>query len=158
MAFNLHFDQDDDYNYTINSLRNRNSASHLLENLVSYLNWSEDPTRLTSILSNELNDGNNLYFDLENLERDQLNQSNKIVNSNTSDSLDKCLTNLSSSQTNKKSSNQPNRKNAVHKLLLEIFDDEIIANLFYYNDICVLIDILITFLNNSHSDDQVNFF
>lgn len=161
LAFNLHFNQDDDYNYVLNTLRNRQSASHLLENLVSYLNWHEDPTRITSILTNVSNDkhGNNLYFELEQLEQieDQLNQGNKIVNSNTSDSLDRCLTNLGSSTGGRESSNgsQPNRQNAVHKLLLEIFDDSIIANLFYYNDVCVILDILLSFLNNSHSDDQV---
>lgn len=167
LAFNLHFNQDDDYNYVINSLRNRQSASHLLENLVSYLNWNEDPTRITSILTNVSNDkhGNSLYFELEQLEQieDQLNQSNKIVNSNTSDSLDRCLTSACQNLTGsagqssggQSSGGQPNRQNAVHKLLLEIFDDSIIANLFYYNDVCVILDILVTFLNNSHSDDQV---
>ena len=158
LAFNLHFNQDDDYNYVINSLRNRQSASHLLENLVSYLNWNEDPTRITSILTNVSNDkhGNNLCFELEQLEQieDQLNQGNKIVNSNTSDSLDRCLTNLGATA-GQSTGDQPHRPNAVHKLLLEIFDDSIIANLFYYNDVCVLLDVCVTFLNNSHSDDQV---
>lgn len=42
ISFNLHFNQDeDDYNYVMNSLRNRSSASHLLENLLMYLNWDE---------------------------------------------------------------------------------------------------------------------
>ena len=153
LAFNLHFSNaDDDYNYVINSLRNRTSISKLLENLFSYLNWTEDPTRITSILSNELNDNNNnLYYFDQCDEFDENNQANKIENLTASDSLDKCLTNLGSICDNQSLI----RQNAVHKLLLEIFDDHIISNLCYYNDICILIDILVTFLNNSHSDDKV---
>lgn len=152
LAFNLHF-QSDDYNYVINSLRNRSSANHLLENLMSYLNWGEDPTRITSILSNEFSDkdsNNNFNLELEQLDQnelEQLDQTNKVENANNSNN----------DQIGNKFNSYENRPNAVHKLLLEIFDDEIISNIFYYNDICVLIDILVTFLNNSNSNDKVNF-
>lgn len=109
----------------------------------------KDPTRLTYILANEINDQyGNLYYDQEQLEQIE-NQLNRLSNNKNKNSKKK-------NQTHKIDDHQPNRVNAVHKLLLEIFNDEIISNLFYYNDICVLVDVIVTFLNNLHSDDKVS--
>ncbi|RWS25809.1 DUF2013 domain containing protein-like protein, partial [Leptotrombidium deliense] len=46
------------------------------------------------------------------------------------------------------------RQNAVHKLLIEIFDSAEIARIFYYNDVRVLIDIIVTHLNNLLPGDK----
>ena len=47
------------------------------------------------------------------------------------------------------------RSNAVHKLLIEILDEQETAKLFYLNDVRVIVDIVITHLNNLSADDQV---
>lgn len=101
LSFALHFDDHED-SLVIKALSERLNASQLTENLVSHLNWEEDPT----------------------------------VFPNT------CL--------------QVDRPNAVHKLLLEIFSNTKTAKLFYYNDVRVLIDIIITHLNNLLAGDKVS--
>lgn len=103
LAFNLHFHQTDG-NIVLRVLKTRKSANRLVQNIVSYLNWEEDPTLLVN------------YFG------DKIKLNNK------------------------------NRPNAVHKLLIEAFQDDQLENLFYYNDIKVMLDILITHLTNMQSD------
>lgn len=102
LSFSLHFENDED-SLVIKALSLRPNASQLTENLVSHLNWEEDPTVFPEI-------------ELEN-----------------------------------------DRPNAVHKLLLEIFSQNQTAKLFYYNDVRVLIDIIITHLNNLLAGDKVSF-
>ncbi|RWS01188.1 DUF2013 domain containing protein-like protein [Dinothrombium tinctorium] len=46
------------------------------------------------------------------------------------------------------------RPNAVHKMLIEIFDSPEIAKIFYYNDVRVLVDIIVTHLNNLLPGDK----
>lgn len=101
LSFSLHFDGHED-SLVIKALSQRQNASQLTENLVSHLNWEEDPTLFP----------------------------------------DTCL--------------QIDRQNAVHKLLLEIFSEKQTAKLFYYNDVRVLIDIIITHLNNLLAGDKVS--
>lgn len=104
LAFNLHFD-DPELNLVLKALKQRQNVSQLTENLVSYLNWEEDPTRVFNILG-----GRKSHYE---------------------------------------------RSNAVHKLLIEMFSDLYISKLFYYNDVRVAIDIIITHLNNLQAGDQV---
>ena len=101
LSFGLHFDNHED-SLVIKALSYRPNASQLTENLVSHLNWEEDPTIIPET----------------------------------------CLT--------------IDRPNAVHKLLLEIFSDKQTAKLFYYNDVRVLVDIIITHLNNLLAGDKVS--
>lgn len=105
LAFNLHFDQPES-NTVLKALKTRKSANRLVENIVSYLNWEEDPTLLVN------------YFG-ENM---------RLSNDG--------------------------RPNAVHKLLIEAFQDSELENLFYYNDIKVMVDILITHLTNMQTDNN----
>jgi len=55
-----------------------------------------------------------------------------------------------------KFSSSYHRPNSVHKLLIEIFDDPEAAKIFYYNDVRVIIDILVTHLNNLLAGDKVS--
>lgn len=102
ISFALHFNDHED-SLMIKALSQRLNASQLTENLVSHLNWEEDPT----------------------------------VFPDTPLQID--------------------RPNAVHKLLLEIFSEKKTAKLFYYNDVRVLIDIIITHLNNLLAGDKVSY-
>lgn len=102
LSFNLQFTNRES-NFVLKALSVRPNASQLTENLVSYLNWEEDPTRAQNILGES-------SFE---------------------------------------------RPNSVHKLLIEIFDEADTAKLFYYNDVRVLIDIVITHLNNLLAGDKV---
>lgn len=102
LAFNLQFAQMDT-NLVLKALHTRTNARRLTENLVSYLNWEEDPTRVAKVLPEP----------------------------------------------------EFRRQNAVHKLLIEMFNDTSTAKLFYYNDVRVVIDINITHLNNLLAEDKV---
>ena len=106
LAFNLHFDLNES-NLVLKAIRMRSNVKCLMENLVSYLNWEEDPTLLIN------------YFG--------------------------------------KPMKTCDRPNAVHKLLTEVFEDPELANLFYYNDVRVMIDILISHLNNIQDEDENRF-
>ena len=101
LSFNVHFEERAE-NRVLRSLRDRMNASQLTENLVSYLNWEEDPTWIPRLES------------------------------------------------------ECNRQNSVHKLLMEIFQEKDTAKLFYYNDVRVVIDIIITHLNNLIAGDKVS--
>jgi hypothetical protein len=105
LSFNLHFDSRET-NLVLKALRSRKTATQLTENLVSYLNWAEDPTLVPNIIS--------------------------------------------------ASAFERGRSNAVHKLLIELLDEEETAKLFYLNDIRVIVDIVITHLNNLTAGDQVS--
>lgn len=109
LAFGLHFD-DVKENKVLQGLRARKNANRLIENLVSYLNWGEDPTLLIN------------YF-------------GKPMTSNSS----------------------TNRSSAVHKLLCEILQDEQLSKLLYTNDMKVMLDILITHLNNSQDSHGASY-
>lgn len=98
LALNLHLESSFEYNFILTVLAKKQTCSQLTENLVSFLNWEEDPTFDTSILSDE-------SFTHE-------------------------------------------RKNAVHKLLIEILTYKQTASIFYLNDLRVLMDIVISHLNN----------
>lgn len=102
LAFNLQF-KNRDANIVLKALAKRNNSSQLTENLVSHLNWEEDPTLPARVFGDE-------KFD---------------------------------------------RPNAVHKLLNEIFESKDTAKLFYYNDVRVVVDIIITHLNNLVAEDKV---
>lgn len=104
LSFNLHFDSRES-NLVLKALKSRKTATQLTENLVSYLNWGEDPTLVPKVISS--------------------------------------------------SAFETGRRNAVHKLLTEILEEEETAKLFYLNDIRVIIDIVITHLNNLNAGDQV---
>ena len=104
LAFNLHLTSRD-RNLVVKTLTNRTKASQLTENLVSYLNWEEDPTVFPDIFSDQSNS---------------------------------------------------RRVNAVHKLLVDIFESTETARLFYFNDIKVLMDIIITHLNNLSANSKVS--
>ncbi|XP_015792998.1 uncharacterized protein LOC107369227 [Tetranychus urticae] len=98
---------DDNKESGLKAIRMRSNVKCLMENLVSYLNWEEDPTLLIN------------YFG--------------------------------------KPMKTCDRPNAVHKLLTEVFEDPELANLFYYNDVRVMIDILISHLNNIQDEDENRF-
>lgn len=108
LSFNLHFD-DPETNLVLNALRKRKNASQLTENLVSYLNWEEDITKVN-------------------------------------------CTKLS----NEESSQDDLKMNSALKLLIEMFDDNLVSKLFYYNDVRVIIDIIIRQLNNLPAGDKVS--
>lgn len=106
LAYNLHFDLNES-NLVLKALKMRPNVKCLIENLVSYLNWEEDPTLLIN------------YFG--------------------------------------KPMKTCDRPNAVHKLLTEVFEDADLANLCYYNDVRVMIDILVSHLNNIQPGDENRF-
>lgn len=106
LAFNLHLTCRE-RNLVVKTLMNRSKAGKLTENLVSYLNWEEDPTQFPAVFTD--------------------NDFKK----------------------------QMRRPNAVHKLLSDMFESEDTARLFYFNDVKVLIDIIITHLNNLSADAKV---
>ncbi|KAI1280540.1 NCK-interacting protein with SH3 domain [Halotydeus destructor] len=101
LAFNLQFTERES-NLVLKALMSRTSSSQFTENLVSYLNWEEDPTVVSKVFPDV----------------------------------------------------QLDRPNAVHKILTEIFQDRETSRLFYYNDVRVLIDIIITHLNNLLDGDK----
>lgn len=98
LALNLHLQSSFDHNFILTVLAKKQTCSQLTENLVSSLNWEEDPTFDSTILSS--------------------------------------------------ASFAEDRKNAVHKLLIEILTYKQTASLFYLNDTRVLMDIIISHLNN----------
>lgn len=98
LALNLHLQSSFEHNFILTVLAKKQTCSQLTENLVSSLNWEEDPTFDSSVLSSEA------FTD--------------------------------------------DRKNAVHKLLIEILTYKQTASLFYLNDTRVLMDIVISHLNN----------
>jgi hypothetical protein len=108
LAFNLHFD-DSNNNIVLNALKKRRNASQLTENLVSYLNWEEDITKVCGSIKDT------------------------------------------------DSSSSSRAPNSALKLLIEMFGNTDVAKLFYYNDVRVVIDILIRQLNNLSAGDYVCF-
>lgn len=107
LAFNLHF-LNRESNLVVKTLTTRSKAGQLTENLISYLNWEEDPTQFPAVFTD--------------------NKFKKTIK----------------------------RPNAVHKLLIDIFEREDTARLFYFNDVKVLVDIIITHLNNLSEDAEVS--
>jgi len=106
LAFNLHFN-DSNNNIVLNALKKRRNASQLTENLVSYLNWEEDITKVCGSIKD----------------------------------------------TNYDTSSSNTVPNSALKLLIEMFGNTEVAKLFYYNDVRVVIDILIRQLNNLSAGD-----
>ncbi|XP_054162555.1 NCK-interacting protein with SH3 domain-like [Oppia nitens] len=105
LAFNLHFDDISD-NLVLKALSKRRNASQLTENLISYLNWEEDITKVCT----------------------------------------------GSRHTEKQT--MENKPNSALKLLIEMFANLAISKLFYYNDVRVIIDIIIRQLNNLPVGDK----
>ncbi|XP_075677123.1 NCK-interacting protein with SH3 domain isoform X2 [Dermatophagoides pteronyssinus] len=105
-------------NVIFKALGKRTNASHFTENLISYLNWEEDIILTSCNLTRQSYDN---HFDNNQLDHQ-----------------------FSNSTFNHYDSNQ----NSVLKFLTEMFADKIVSSLFYYNDVRVIIDIIISQLNN----------
>jgi hypothetical protein len=109
LSFNLHFDESND-NLVLKALKKRRNASQLTENLVSYLNWEEDITKVCGSIRH----------------------------------------------TNDEMNGSVERPNSALKLLIEMFENVEVSKLFYYNDVRVIIDIIIRQLNNLPVGDKVS--
>jgi len=105
LSFNLHFDEPEN-NLVLKALKNRRNASQLTENLVSYLNWEEDITKVCGSI--------------------------------------------------KETNASYEKPSSVLKLLIEMFENVEVSKLFYYNDVRVIIDIVIRQLNNLPVGDKVS--
>ncbi|OTF71137.1 DUF2013 domain containing protein [Euroglyphus maynei] len=118
LAFNLHITDIGADNVIFKALGKRTNASHFTENLISYLNWEED------IILTSCNLTRQSFIDP--VDNDQ--QDNQFSNSTFN--------------------NYDSNQNSVLKFLTEMFADKVVSSLFYYNDVRVIIDIIISQLNN----------
>lgn len=119
-------------NLVLRALRRRRVAAKLTENLISYLNWEEDVTR--TCLASE-------FTARKRDSRTTSTDDSSSMKSNACDESDERAA--------------PQRANAVLKLLIEMLSDPDIARLFYFNDVRVIVDIIIRQLDSLSPGDEV---
>lgn len=145
LSFNLHIN-DIAENVIFKALGKRTNASHFTENLISYLNWEEDIIHTSCSLNR-----NQLNLD----DHGVIGGGSRFATLDSKESKDNCIDDDEDDDKDDQNQRQYYRGNSVLKFLTEMFADKIVSSLFYYNDVRVIIDIIISQLNNLPIGDEV---